>query len=147
VRDDFTLNDITMQIDRIERLCTDNELEVDCSPNAVARILADEPNKLTADQSDQVTISFFPLGIDKQLLLQVSPLILMVAYHLFVGHERRWRRLIAGVRARFDAGDLIMAGTLWATTDRLGLGPLRGGRWNGGRWNECLHAGSCRRFW
>ena len=120
VRAQFEMNDITLAVDRVDQLCIDNEINaLDCTPNGLARIFDEEPNKLLADEKDKVSVDFFPIGVDRQLLIWLSPPLILATFFQFIGHETKRRRLIANLDSSTGSRSGIGILAAWALTDAL----------------------------
>ena len=118
VREELTLNDVVVSIDRIERLCTVNQIET-CSPNVLDVLLADEPNKLTGTEQEKISISFIALEIEKELLLVLAPPIILALFFRLVGNENRWRRFVGRVKRECSTDNAMEEDLLWSITDGL----------------------------
>lgn len=94
VRDNMDMNQITLQIDRLDQLCTDNAIEpTDCTSNGLARIFDNEPNRLIPDEGEKIIVDFLPIGIDRLLILWLSPPLILTSFLWFAANIGYGRRL------------------------------------------------------
>ena len=118
VRNLYNYNDIVFGIDRIERLCEDNKVST-CSPNVLNVLFADEPNRLVPDVKEKISVSFFPVGIEKSIVIKMAPVVLLVVFFQFIGYERRWRRFVEADSTHEKRVHGRRNEVLWAITDAI----------------------------
>ncbi len=118
MREEFTMNDVIIGVDRLERLCVDNGIE-NCTPNYLKILLSDEPSKLDKAEQEKINISFIPLEIERELLFMFTPIILLILLFRFIGYGIRWNRLMIWIKSQYDMEGIIEEGVFWSIIDNI----------------------------
>ena len=111
----------------LKRACATLPKYEKCTPNDIDKLHVELFEGQTT-KTRTVTSDIFPVGVEKQLLLRLTPIILLVVLCQFISHELRWREFVCRARTQHKWQSTAGRWVLWAVTDSLSLRLLSGNK-------------------
>lgn len=62
---------------------------------------------------EKVSLTFFPSGVNRLVVVRLSPIFVVVAFHLFVSQFRRWTRMMESIGRDYSPGDYVFRTATW----------------------------------